>query len=100
MVPQGGMSRRLDGAALPPRPPSSGRRTSSGRASSSSPLRSGNRRTSEPAIKPFCDSFISAEGVNLDSRELEVTGDDTVGDVSDEERCLQNGLFLLEPVTK
>jgi hypothetical protein len=38
--------------------------------------------------------------VNADSSELEVTGDDTLGDFSDEEKGLQNGLFLLEPFTK
>jgi hypothetical protein len=46
------------------------------------------------------DPFISAEGVNLDSSELEVTGDDTLGAVSEEEKGLQNGPFLLEHFTK
>jgi hypothetical protein len=46
------------------------------------------------------DPFISAEGINLDWSELEVTGDDTLVDVSHEEKRLQNKPFSVEHFTK
>jgi hypothetical protein len=46
------------------------------------------------------EPFSHAEGVNPDSSGLEVTGDDTLGDVSDEEKGLQEHLFLLEHFTE
>ena len=57
-------------------------------------------RRSDGGHEPGRESFSAAEGVNLDSSELEVTGDDTLGDVSDEEKGLQKGLFLLEHFTE
>jgi hypothetical protein len=46
------------------------------------------------------DPFIAAEGINLDWSELDVTGDDTLVDVSHEEKCLQNRPFSVEHFTK
>ena len=74
-----------------------------GRSACRAEASSRTRRESngEAAVKhPLRDAFSAAEGVNLDSSELEVTGDDTLGDVSDEEKGLQKGLFLREHFTK
>jgi hypothetical protein len=46
------------------------------------------------------DSFIAAEGIHLDWSELEVTGDDTLVDVSHVEKSLQNKPFVVEHFTK
>ena len=58
-----------------------------------------NRRSSERLTR-LHDSFISAEGVDPDWSELAVTGDDTLVDVSHEEKCLQNKPFSVEHFTK
>jgi hypothetical protein len=56
-----------------------------------------NRRTSEVAIQYRSrDSFIAAEGVVPDWSALAVTGDDTLGGLSDEEKGLQNRPFSVE----
>jgi hypothetical protein len=53
-----------------------------------------------PSPSFAADPFIAAEGINLDWSELEVTGDDTLVDVSHEEKCLQNKSFSVEHFTK